>query len=135
MRSLLAFLALLQVPRAHASESSPFCSILPSGTATIPGSSDSKLTSTCTETPASFSYEIDLTVEQHGLDAGGAVGLCFGLFGAVGLALLLLHILKRKGVVERDAADLLKELKEYKKSLAAKDANAVLELEGPTGAR
>ena len=37
-------------------------------------------------------------------------------------------------MVERDAADLLKELKEYKKSLAAKDGNATLELEGPKGA-
>ena len=63
MRSLLAFLALLQVPRAQASESSPFCSVLPSGEVSIPGS-DTKFTSTCTETPASFSYEIDLTVEQ-----------------------------------------------------------------------
>ena len=38
MRSLLAFLALLQVPRAQASESSPFCSVLPSGEVSIPGS-------------------------------------------------------------------------------------------------
>ena len=63
MRSFLPFLALLQVPRAQASESSPLCSVLPSGTVTFPGS-DSKFSSTCTETPASFSYEIDLTIEQ-----------------------------------------------------------------------